>query len=187
MKRNFPPSPTNFSQQHHQLQQLSQPTALPKRSRRVWHLLASFLLLPGVMLSSPSQAVLAQTTKANSPDALTYGKVLQKIDKGEVRRVEVDPVNKIARVYLKSAKTSENPQEIVLLDQNPELIDKLRTNNVEFDVQPAPSNAAALGLILNIFLVLIFVFAIAILLKRSSNASGNAMNFGKSRARFQMN
>lgn len=185
MKRNFPPSPTNFSQQH-QLQDLTQTTAMPKKSRRVWHLLASFLLLPGVMLSSPSQAVLAQTTKANSPDALTYGKVLQKIDQGQVRRVEVDPVNKVARVYLKSAKTSENPQEIVLLDQNPELIDKLRTNNVEFDVQPAPSNAAALGLILNIFLILIFVFAIAILLKRSSNASGNAMNFGKSRARFQM-
>ncbi len=138
------------------------------------------------MLSSPSQAVLAQTTKANSPDALTYGKVLQKIDQGQVRRVEVDPVNKVARVYLKSAKTSESPQEIVLLDQNPELIDKLRTNNIEFDVQPAPSNAAALGLILNIFLILIFVFAIAILLKRSSNASGNAMNFGKSRARFQV-
>ena len=185
MKRNFPPSPTNFSQQHH-LQNLSQPTAIPKKSRRVWHLLASFLLLPGVMLSSPSQVVLAQNTKANSPDALTYGKVLQKIDQGQVRRVEVDPVNKVARVYLKSAKTSESPQEIVLLDQNPELIDKLRTNNIEFDVQPAPSNAAALGLILNIFLILIFVFAIAILLKRSSNASGNAMNFGKSRARFQV-
>ena len=185
MKRNFPPSPTNFSQQHH-LQNLSQPTAIPKKSRRVWHLLASFLLLPGVMLSSPSQVVLAQNTKANSPDALTYGKVLQKIDQGQVRRVEVDPVNKVARVYLKSAKTSESPQEIVLLDQNPELIDKLRTNNIEFDVQPAPSNAAALGLILNIFLILIFVFAITILLKRSSNASGNAMNFGKSRARFQV-
>ena len=182
MKRNFLSSPTNFGQQQSQSANL----AVPKKSRRVWQLLASFLLLPGVMLSSPSQAVLAQTSKANSPDALTYGKVLQKIDQGQVRRVEVDPINKIARVYLKDSKAKENPQELVLLDQNPELIDKLRTNNVEFDVQPAPSNAAALGLILNIFLILIFVFAIAILLRRSSNASGNAMNFGKSRARFQM-
>ena len=182
MKRNFPSSPTNFGQQQNQSANL----AVPKKSRRVWQLLASFLLLPGVMLSSPSQAVLAQTPKAKSPDALTYGKVLQKIDQGQVRRVEVDPINKVARVYLKGSKANETPQELVLLDQNPELIEKLRTNNVEFDVQPAPSNAAALGLILNIFLVLIFVFAIAILLRRSSNASGNAMNFGKSRARFQI-
>ena len=181
MKRNFLPSPTNFISQ--QIQPKKSSTR--KKSHRVWHLLASFMLLPGVMLSSP--AVLAQTSKTVAPDTLTYGKVLQKIDKGEVRRVEIDRVNKVARVYLKSSKTSESFQEITLLDQNPELTEKLLKHSVEFDVlQPVHSNAEALGWILNMFLILMFVFAIAIVLKRSSNASGNAMNFGKSRARFQM-
>ncbi|MGL4497952.1 MAG: AAA family ATPase, partial [Planktothrix sp.] len=131
---------------------------------------------------------MAQTSQNSDPKKpeLTYGKVLQSIDEGQVRRVEIDPVNKVARVYLKDKKASDPVPEITLLDQNPELIEKLRNNNVEFDVQPAPSNAAALGLILNIFWILVFVFAITILLKRSSGGSGNAMNFGKSRARFQM-
>jgi len=140
------------------------------------------------MLATPSLEVMAQTSQnsGSKKPELSYGKVLQSIDEGQVQRVEIDPVNKLARVYLKDKKAGDPVPEITLLDQNPELIEKLRNNNVEFDVQPAPSNAAALGLILNIFWILVFVFAITILLKRSSGGSGNAMNFGKSRARFQM-
>jgi cell division protease FtsH len=194
MKSNFPNS--SISQQNNQ--QPNQPSSLPQKlalpvkprakSRKVWHLLASFLLLPGVMLATPNLEVMAQTSQNSSPKKpeLTYGKVLRSIDEGQVRRVEIDPVNKVARIYLKDKKANDPVPEITLLDQNPELIEKLRSNNVEFDVQPAPSNAAALGLILNIFWILVFVFAITILLKRSSGGSGNAMNFGKSRARFQM-
>ena len=188
MKSNFPDSPAPHSQSLYGSKKSPAKSSLKSspKSRKVWQLLASFLLLPGVMLATPNPAAVAQTPKPSPADTLNYGKVLQKIDQGQVRRVEIDPINKVARVYLKTPKNSEAPQEIGLLDQNPELIDKLRNNNVEFDVQPAPSNAAALGLILNIFWILVFVFAIAILLKRSSNASGNAMNFGKSRARFQV-
>lgn len=139
-------------------------------------------------MATPSLEVMAQTSQNSGTETpkLTYGKVLQSIDEGQVQRVEIDPINKLARVYLKDKKAGDPVPEITLLDQNPELIEKLRNNNVEFDVQPAPSNAAALGLILNIFWILVFVFAITILLKRSSGSSGNAMNFGKSRARFQM-
>ncbi len=139
-------------------------------------------------MATPSLEVMAQTSQnsGSKKPELSYGKVLQSIDEGQVQRVEIDPVNKLARVYLKDKKAGDPVPEITLLDQNPELIEKLRNNNVEFDVQPAPSNAAALGLILNIFWILVFVFAITILLKRSSGGSGNAMNFGKSRARFQM-
>ncbi len=139
-------------------------------------------------MATPSLEVMAQTSQNSGTETpkLTYGKVLQSIDEGQVQRVEIDPINKLARVYLKDKKAGDPVPEITLLDQNPELIEKLRNNNVEFDVQPAPSNAAALGLILNIFWILVFVFAITILLKRSSGGSGNAMNFGKSRAKFQM-
>ncbi len=190
MKSNSPDS--SLSQQPNQQSNLQKNLSLPikprTKSRKVWHLLASFLLLPGVMLAAPSLEAMAQTSQSSGskPPELSYGKVLQSIDEGQVQRVEIDPVNKLARVYLKDKKAGDPVPEITLLDQNPELIEKLRSNNVEFDVQPAPSNAAALGLILNIFWILVFVFAITILLKRSSGGSGNAMNFGKSRARFQM-
>ncbi len=166
---------------------LSFTTHLTKRSKSlpktkgILKVFTSLLFMQGVILAAPP--AIANTVNT---EPLSYGKLLREVDQGQVRRVEIDPVNQVARVYLKSQKNTDPPKEVPLLQDNQELVGKLRNNNVEVDIQPAPSNAAAVGLLFNVFWILVIIFLITILLRRSSNASGNAMNFGKSRAKFQM-
>lgn len=145
---------------------------------KFWRLAASLLIFQGVVLSTPVQA----QQKQQKP--LTYGQLLEKVDDGEVSKVEVDPATRVAKVTLKGQ--NDSPQEVVLLEQNPELIEKLRDKKVDFDVQPTADNSAALGLLANVFLLLLLLAGLMMILRRSSSSSGQALNFGKSRARFQM-
>jgi cell division protease FtsH len=148
--------------------------------RNFWRLAASLLLMQGVVLGTPAQA---QQTQQKS---LSYGQLLQKVDAGEVTKVQIDPATRIAKVNLKNQKDTESPREVVLLEQYPELTEKLRNNNVEFDVEPSTDNTAAVSLVANLFLILVVLVVLTMILRRSSNSSGQALNFGKSRARFQM-
>jgi cell division protease FtsH len=145
-----------------------------------WRLAASVLLIQGVVLGTPAQA---QQTEQKS---LKYGELLEKIDKDEVTRVQLDPGTRTAKVRLAGQKRSDPPLEVDLLDQNPELIEKLREKKVELDVEATTDNSAALGLVANLFLLLLLLAGLMMILRRSSSSSGQALNFGKSRARFQM-
>ncbi len=143
----------------------------------------SAIALSSVMTFAPhvNQAAIAQTKPENT---LTYSQLLQKIEAGEVNRVEIDPAQKIARVKLEGENTKEI--EVGLFDQNPELIETLRNNRVDFEVQPSTDSATLVNLMANLFLVLLVVIILAAIIRRSSQATGQAMNFGKSKARFQM-
>jgi len=147
---------------------------------KFWRLAASLLLFQGVVLGTPAQA------QQNQQPNLSYGQLLQKIDDGEVTKVEVDPATRIAKVRLTGQKPNDPPKEVVLLDQNSELIEKLRKSKVETNIEPSTDNSAALGLVANLFLLLLLLAGLMMILRRSTNSSGQALNFGKSRARFQM-
>jgi len=126
---------------------------------------------------------------ANSQNTLSYSQLLTQIDKGEVSRVEIDPTQKVARVTLTDQPKQAAPQEVPLLEQNPELIEKLRANKVEFEVKPTADNRAMMGLLANLLLFFLLIGGLLLIIRRSANAPGGpgqAMNFGKSRARFQM-
>ncbi|MBW4576652.1 MAG: ATP-dependent zinc metalloprotease FtsH [Aphanothece sp. CMT-3BRIN-NPC111] len=135
------------------------------------------MVFQGVLLGNPAFA-------KDGQNSLTYGDLLQKIEKGEVAKVELDPAAKIARVKLK--QKPDDTQEVMLFDQNPELIEKIREKRVEMEVKRTADRTAALNLAVNLFFIFIVVAGLTMILRRSSNASGQAMNFGKSRARFQM-
>ena len=145
-----------------------------------WRLAASVLLIQGVVLGTPAQA---QQTEQKT---LKYGELLEKIDKDEVTRVQLDPGTRTAKVRLAGQKKGDPLLEVDLLDQNPELIEKLREKKVEFDVEATTDNSAALGLVANLFLLLLLLAGLMMILRRSSSSSSQALQFGKSRARFQM-
>jgi cell division protease FtsH len=73
-----------------------------------------------------------------------------------------------------------------LLEQNPELVNKLREKNVDFGEVSSAGNRVAVGLLINLMWILPLVALMILFLRRSANASNQAMSFGKSRARFQM-
>jgi cell division protease FtsH len=112
--------------------------------------------------------------------------LIQKADKGEIRKVELDQTEQIAKVYLAGQKPDTIPLQVRLLDQNTELINKLKEKNVDFGEVSSAGNRAAVGLLINLMWILPLVALMLLFLRRSANASNQAMSFGKSRARFQM-
>ena len=71
----------------------------------------------------------------------------------------------------------------------PELITKLRKANVDIDAHPNVDNNSSWGVLGNLIFPIVLIGGLAFLFRRSGNmpgGPGQAMNFGKSKARFQM-
>ena len=143
-------------------------------------LLAASLMLSGAFGVTPA---LAQQKEKNDP--FTYGSLLEKIEqKGEIDRVEIDEAEQIAKVYL--AKNPEKAIQVKLLEQNPELIKKLKENDIAFEEISSENSRVAVGLLMNLMWILPLVALMLLFLRRTANTSSQAMNFGKSKARFQI-
>jgi cell division protease FtsH len=164
----------------------SQSTALTRqrstavRGTVVKGVMVGWMLIQSILMSTPA---ISQTR-----DSLSYSELLKKIDAGEVAKVEIDEAQRVAKVRLEG-KTKDAPIDVQILDRNPELIERLRSRNVDFDSQPTSDNSLVLGLVANLLLVMLLIGGLLMILRRSSSSSsgpGQAMNFGKSRARFQM-
>ncbi len=142
---------------------------------------AWLMIVPGIGGNNPVSA--QQKTERNS---LTYGELIQKANNGEIQKVELDQSEQTAKVYLVGQKPNTLPLQVRLLDQNAELINKLKEKNVDFGEVSSAGNRAAVGLLINLMWILPLVALMLLFLRRSANASNQAMSFGKSRARFQM-
>ena len=151
-----------------------------KRGAFTGALAAGLIMLPGMLGSTPA---LAQKVERES---LSYGELIRKTENKEVKRVELDETDQVARVYLKGQKQDAQPIQVRLLEQNAELISRLKENNVDFEEVSSANGRAAVGLLINLMWILPLVALMLLFLRRSTNASSQAMNFGKTRARFQM-
>ncbi|MGF1480480.1 MAG: ATP-dependent zinc metalloprotease FtsH [Cyanophyceae cyanobacterium] len=148
-------------------------------ARSLRRLVTGWMLIQSLLLATPAWA-------DGEEEPLTYSELIEQIEAGQVRRIELDPETNNALVTLAGQESDEPPREVELFEQNPELITKIRDNGIDFDIQPSPDNTALVGLIANLMLLLLLLVGLMMILRRSANASGQAMNFGKSRARFQM-
>ncbi len=148
-------------------------------SRYLWQLATGWMIFQTLLLVPPALG-------KGEDNTLTYSQLLKEIEAGQVAKVELDPATRTAKVTLKNQGKKEPAKEVSLFAQNSELISKVRAKNVEFEIQPSADRSAAVGLAANLLLLLLLLAGLALILRRSANASGQAMNFGKSRARFQM-
>ncbi|MCT7959345.1 ATP-dependent zinc metalloprotease FtsH [Laspinema sp. D1] len=144
-------------------------------------MLASGIVTQGVLLTTPAIA----QTEANT---LSYSELLQKIEAGEVQRVAVDPAQSVARVKLLQG---DQEYTVPLFDRHPELFETIRLQNeeaetIQLDVQPTSDPSAAFGMAANLLLILLLIGGLMMIVKRSAQAGNQAMSFGKSKARFQM-
>ncbi len=153
---------------------------LTKHATLTGALAASLLMLPGILGGTPALAQKADR------DSLTYGELIKKTEKGEVKKVELDETEQVAKVYLDGQKPDTQPLRVSLLEQNTELINKLKENKVDFEEVSSANSRAAVGLLINLMWILPLAALMLLFLRRSTNASSQAMNFGKTRARFQM-
>jgi cell division protease FtsH len=140
------------------------------------------------LLQSLAPVAPALADSAPEEDDLTYGEFLEKIDQGLVEQVDIDQERGIAFVTLEGDEEDAPPHEVMLFtgDRNPELAQKLRDNQVDVGVRESSGNGALAWLATNSLLAVILIFGLLMILRRSASGAGNAMNFGRSKARFQM-
>nr|WP_226591949.1 ATP-dependent zinc metalloprotease FtsH [Microseira wollei] len=138
---------------------------------------------PALANSPPQQP---SPSPSAQPSPLTYGDLIEKIESGQVTSLQIDPTQQVVRAKLKTQIDGKSELVVPIFLQNPELIKKLHEKKVPFEVQPTTDNSAAFGFVVNLLLIMVLIAGLLMILRRSANVSNQAMNFGKSRARFQM-
>ncbi len=142
-----------------------------------------WVIAQGILVSPPAIA-------QNRDTPLTYSQLLKKIDAGEVEQVDIDETQHVARVRLEGQKKGSPMIEVPILERNPELLERLQDRkNIKYDLQRTSDNSAVIGVIANLLLFILLIAGLLLILRRSTNAPGGpgqAMSFGKSRARFSM-
>jgi cell division protease FtsH len=150
-------------------------------ARHLLPLLGACALAQGLLWEAP---VLANGDLKS--DRLSYSQLLKKIEAGEVTQVEINPVTHKATVTLKTENNPQTTKQVDLFEQNPELFEKARQGAIDLDIKPSKEPLAALVPAINMLLIVLLLVGLIAILRRSAASSGNALNFGKSRARFQM-
>jgi cell division protease FtsH len=142
-----------------------------------------WVIAQGILVSTPAIA-------QNRDNPLTYSQLLKKIDAGEVEQVDIDETQRVARVRLEGQKKGSPMIEVPILERNPELLERLQDRqDIKVDLQRTSDNSAVIGVIANLLLFILLIAGLLLILRRSTNAPGGpgqAMSFGKSRARFSM-
>lgn len=153
------------------------------------------LLLMGVLLwQGASNLMLNQSQPPlnTASTRMSYGRFLNYLDAGRISKVDIFDNGRTAIVDVSDPELINGRPLRVRVDMPgtaPEIISKLREQHVEIDVHPARNDGALWGLLGNLLFPVLLLGGLFFLFRRSSNVPGGpgqAMNFGKSRARFQM-
>ncbi|ACA99175.1 MULTISPECIES: ATP-dependent zinc metalloprotease FtsH [unclassified Picosynechococcus] len=155
------------------------------KPRFKWRAGMANFLLSQALLWGGGTATIAQTESTESTETLNYGELLQDIRQNQVDRFVLDPETNTAQVTLRG-QTEEEAQTIQLLNNNQELLAALRENNVDFEVVPSQDHSVAIAIFTNLLLFGILIGGLVLIIRRSASMQNNAMNFGRSKARFQM-
>jgi len=133
----------------------------------------------------------AETTKNTASTRMTYGRFLEYLDTGRVKSVDLYEGGRTAIVEAVDPELDNRMQRlrVDLPYSAPELVSRLRDSNINFDSHPMRNDGAVWGLLGNLVFPILLIGGLFFLFRRSSNipgGPGQAMNFGKSKARFQM-
>ncbi|MEY2975866.1 MAG: ATP-dependent zinc metalloprotease FtsH2 [Prochlorotrichaceae cyanobacterium] len=131
------------------------------------------------------------TSQNRATSRMTYGRFLEYLDAGRVESVDLYDMGRTAIVEAVDPDLNDRSQSlrVELPGMTPELMQRLRESSISFDVHPPRNTGAIWGLIGNLLFPLLLISGLFFLFRRSNNVPGGpgqAMNFGKSRARFQM-
>jgi cell division protease FtsH len=162
---------------------------LPWRVVLLWTLpvlIVGFFLWQGAF-SGPA----ADMGRNTANTRMTYGRFLEYLDSGRVVSVDLYEGGRTAIVEAIDPDLDGRVQRlrVDLPMAAPDLISRLRNDNVSLDVHPARNDGAIWGLLGNLLFPILLIVGLFFLFRRSSNVPGGpgqAMNFGKSRAKFQM-
>jgi len=162
---------------------------LPWRVILLWTLpilVVGFFLWQGTFSPSPGEA---GGNRANT--RLSYGRFLEYLESDRVQAVDLYDNGRTAIVQASDPQLNGNTQRyrVDLPEESPELITKMREADVEIDSHDNGDDGAIWGFLGNLIFPVLLIGALFFLFRRSNQGGGGpgqAMNFGKSKARFQM-
>ncbi|MGA9379404.1 MAG: ATP-dependent zinc metalloprotease FtsH2 [Phormidium sp.] len=151
-------------------------------------LLIGFFLWQGAFSSSAMD-----TGRNTASTRMSYGRFLEYLDSGRVTSVDLYEGGRTAIVEGIDPEPVLGSQvqhwRVDLPSSAPELIAKLKESDISFASHPMRNDGAIWGLLGNLVFPILLIAGLFFLFRRSSNipgGPGQAMNFGKSRARFMM-
>ncbi|MBD2777308.1 ATP-dependent zinc metalloprotease FtsH2 [Iningainema tapete] len=149
-------------------------------------LLIGFFFWQGAFSSAPTDM-----SKNAASTRMTYGRFLEYLDSNRVTSVDLYEGGRTAIVEAVDPELDNRVQRVRvdLPVSAPELITKLKDKGISFDAHPMRNDGAIWGLLGNLIFPILLITGLFFLFRRSSNipgGPGQAMNFGKSKARFQM-
>ncbi|MDX2255584.1 MAG: ATP-dependent zinc metalloprotease FtsH [Pseudanabaenaceae cyanobacterium bins.39] len=121
---------------------------------------------------------------------ISYGRFLEYLDEHRVRKVDVFDGGRTA-VIVASDPQIEGKEQRARVDlplYAPELMDKLNDGSVDLAIYPPSNNGAIWGFVSNLIFPIALIAGLFFLFRRSNQMGGpgQAMDFGKSKARFAM-
>ncbi len=120
--------------------------------------------------------------QTQSRETWRYSDFIQEVEKGGVAQVRLTPDRSRAVV-----KPQNGTQVLVNLPDDPELINILTQNKVEISVLPQTDEGFWFKAASSLFVPVLLLVGLFFLLRRAQSGPGSqAMNFGKSKARVQM-
>ncbi|MBF2034007.1 MAG: ATP-dependent zinc metalloprotease FtsH2 [Leptolyngbyaceae cyanobacterium T60_A2020_046] len=149
-------------------------------------LVIGFFLWQGAF-SSPA----ADAGRNTASTRMTYGRFLDYLDAGRVMAVDLYDGGRTAIVEAVDPQIDNRVQRwrVDLPGNTPDLITRLKDSNVSLDSHPPRNDGALWGVLGNLLFPILLIGGLFFLFRRSSNVPGGpgqAMNFGKSKARFMM-
>ncbi|MEO1094865.1 MAG: ATP-dependent zinc metalloprotease FtsH2 [Cyanobacteria bacterium J06638_28] len=163
-----------------------------KLSWRVVLLWALPILVVGFFLWQSAFSTNAADAGRNAANTrMTYGRFLDYLSAGRVTAVDLYDGGRTAIIEAVDPQLDNRLQRwrVDLPGNTPELVSRLKESNVSIDSHPPRSNGAIWGILGNLLFPFLLIGGLFFLFRRSSNVPGGpgqAMNFGKSKARFMM-
>ncbi len=150
-------------------------------------LIVGFFLWQGSFGSaSPDDA--GRNTASTS---MTYGRFLDYLDAGRVTSVDFYENGTTAIVEAVDPQIDNRVQRwrVDLPGNAPELVERLRASDISIDSHQPRNDGALIGILGNLLFPILLIGGLFFLFRRSNGGAGGpgqAMNFGKSKARFMM-
>ena len=138
---------------------------------------------------NPNVGTVAPRNSAIAP--MGYGRFLDYVEAGRVTAVDIYNGGRSAVIEAVDPDLDNRVQRlrVDLPGLSPELINTLKQQGISFDIHPPRQNPPALGLLGNLLFPLLLIGSLIFLARRSSGmpgGPGQAMQFGKTKARFLM-
>ncbi|MEL6159415.1 MAG: ATP-dependent zinc metalloprotease FtsH2 [Cyanobacteria bacterium J06554_11] len=131
------------------------------------------------------------TGRNTASTSMTYGRFLDYLDAGRVTSVDFYDSGRTAIIEAVDPQIDNRVQRwrVDLPGNAPELVERLRSADISIDSHQPRNDGALIGILGNLLFPVLLIGGLFFLFRRSNGAAGGpgqAMNFGKSKARFMM-